>query len=116
MLTKDEIDELIRRIVVRSRPTKVIIFGSYAKGTATIHSDLDVFVVTETDLPMARRTDDLEPMLCTVLIPVDLHVYTPQEVEEYAREEFSFVSNVLRWGETIYEAQPGVASDMATFD
>jgi predicted nucleotidyltransferase len=116
MLTRDEIDELIRRIVVRSRPTKVIIFGSYAKGTATVHSDLDVFVVAETDLPMARRTDDLQPLLCTVLIPVDLHVYTPQEVEEYGREEFSFVSNVLRWGETVYEVQPEVVSDVATFD
>jgi predicted nucleotidyltransferase len=103
MYTTDEIDNLVRRIVARIQPQKVIIFGSYAKGTATIKSDLDIFVIKEMDLPMANRADDLNPMLSHLLIPVDVHIYTPQEVEEYGKEQFSFINSVLKSGKTVFE-------------
>ena len=45
MLTPNEIDNLVQRIVGRIQPQKVMIFGSYAKGTATIKSDLDLLVI-----------------------------------------------------------------------
>lgn len=102
MLTPTEIDTLVRRIVARIQPKQVIIFGSYAKGTATIKSDLDIFVIKETDLPMANRADDLKPMLSHALIPVDVHIYTPEEVEEYGKEQFSFVNNILKSGKTVF--------------
>jgi uncharacterized protein len=106
MLTDDEINELVRRIVARIEPQRVIVFGSYAKGTATIHSDLDIFVVKETEVPMARRADDLMPLLSSMLIPVDVHVYTPHEVREYRKDALSFVSNVFHWGVTVFESGP----------
>ena len=103
MLTLIEIENLVRRIVARIQPQKVIIFGSYAKGTATLKSDLDILVVKETEMPMANRADDLKPMLFHSLTPIDVHVYTPDEVEEYGKEEFSFVNSILKSGKTIYE-------------
>jgi predicted nucleotidyltransferase len=102
MLTPDEIDNLVRRIVARIQPQKVIIFGSYAKGTATIKSDLDIFIIKETELPMANRTDDLKPMLAHALIPVDIHIYTPEEVEEFGKEQFSFINSILKSGKTVF--------------
>jgi predicted nucleotidyltransferase len=104
MLKPNEIDNLVRRIVERIQPRQVIIFGSYAKGTATIRSDLDLFVIKETHLPMSHRADDLLPILSSVLIPVDVHVYTPEEVEEYGKEPFSFVNRVLTTGKTVFGA------------
>jgi predicted nucleotidyltransferase len=103
MWTADEIDAVVRRIVARVQPEKVILFGSYAKGTPTINSDLDVFVIKQTDVPMANRADDLKPMLANALLPVDVHIYTPEEVEEYGKEQFSFVSSVLKSGRTVFE-------------
>ena len=103
MLTSNEIDNVVRRIVAGIQPQKVVIFGSYAKGTATIKSDLDVLVIKETTLPMASRADDLKPMLSQGLIPIDVHVYTPEEVEEYGKEQFSFINNILRSGKTVFE-------------
>ncbi len=50
MLTPTEIDKVVREIVDRMQPQKIIIFGSYAKGTATIKSDLDIFVMEGDDL------------------------------------------------------------------
>ena len=102
MLTPTEIDTLVRRIVACIQPKQVIIFGSYAKGTATIKSDLDIFVIKETELPMVNRADYLKPMLFHALIPVDVHIYTPEEVEEYGKEPFSFVNSILKSGKTVF--------------
>jgi len=114
MLAATEIDTLVGRIVALTRPEKVIIFGSYAKGMATIRSDLDIFLIKETVLPMANRVDDLKPMLSCVLISVEVHNYTPEELDEYCKEEFSFVSSVLRSGKTVYEKAE--ASGLIRFD
>jgi uncharacterized protein len=117
MLRPEEIDELVRRIVACIRPQKVVIFGSYAKGTATARSDLDVFVVKETEMPRARRADELRPMLSQFLIPVDVHVYTPEEEAEYGKEPFSFVDSILKWGKTVYrdgEYWPASPDDRVT--
>lgn len=102
MLTPTEIDTLVRRIVACIQPQKVIIFGSYAKGTATIRSDLDIFVIKETELPMANRADTLKPMLSHALIPVDVHIYTPEEVEEFGKEQFSFINSIFKSGKTVF--------------
>lgn len=102
MLTPHEIDTLVHRIVARLQPEKVILFGSYAKGTPTAGSDLDLLVIKETALPMGRRADDLQAMLSHALIPVDVHVYTPEEVEEYGQEPLSFLNSVLRSGKTVF--------------
>ena len=44
------LDELKKEIIQRLRPVdpeQVIIFGSYAQGTPTVDSDLDLYVVTK---------------------------------------------------------------------
>jgi predicted nucleotidyltransferase len=103
MLTNTEIETIVERIVARMQPQKVIIFGSYAKGTATIKSDLDIFIIKETELPPANRAVTLMPLLASILNRVDVHVYTPEEVEAYREEPFSFVNSVFKSGKTVFE-------------
>jgi predicted nucleotidyltransferase len=103
MLTDAEIELLVGQIAAQAQATRVILFGSYAKGTATIRSDLDLLVVKNTDLPMARRADDLMPLAKTVVCPIDIHVYTPEELDEYGKEAYSFVETVLTTGRTVFE-------------
>jgi predicted nucleotidyltransferase len=103
MLTSNEIDTLVRQIVECVQPQKVIVFGSYAKGRATIKSDLDLLVIKETELPMVKRAQNLMPMLSRSLIRVDVHVYTPEEVEEYSQEPLSFVNTILKTGKIVFE-------------
>jgi len=103
MLTEKEIGNLIDRIVTRIQPQKVIIYGSYAKDTATSKSDLDILVIKETELPMANRANDLKPILSNSLVPVDVHIYTPEEVAEYGQEPFSFINCILNSGKIVFE-------------
>src|SRR5262249_43476478 len=104
MLTTEEIDGLVARIVARIRPERVIVFGSYAKGTAHPYSDLDLCIITDTELPPERRADSLGPLLGACLVPVDVHVHTPEEVQVYGAEEYSFLRSVLETGRTVYAA------------
>lgn len=105
MLTRTEIDKLVERIVTQFGPEKVILFGSYAKGTATVRSDVDFLVVKETQLPKPYRADELAPFLANLLVPVDIHVYTPEEIEEYGKEPFSFIDSIIKTGKVVFEAK-----------
>jgi predicted nucleotidyltransferase len=104
VLTQNEIDTLVHQIVERINPRAVIIFGSYAKGTATITSDLDILVIAETDLPMGSRALDLVSLFSHSLVRVDIRIHTPEEIREYGQEPFSFLSNILSSGKTVFTA------------
>ncbi|MBI5304427.1 MAG: HEPN domain-containing protein [Chloroflexi bacterium] len=45
-VTKELLKEITRRIVKECAPERVILFGSYAYGEPTIHSDVDLLVVS----------------------------------------------------------------------
>lgn len=48
MLTNEQIQSAADRIVAALKPKKIILFGSYARGDATEHSDLDLMVIEPT--------------------------------------------------------------------
>ncbi|MFI1447104.1 nucleotidyltransferase domain-containing protein [Streptomyces virginiae] len=103
LLTDEEIDSIVGRIVQVARPQRVVMFGSYAKGRATVKSDLDLLVVMPTEAPVLIRASEVEPYLGGCAVPVDLHFVTVEELEEYGREEHHFLHSVLRSGKTLYE-------------
>lgn len=103
MITESKISEIVRRIASGYDPEKIILFGSYASGTASEDSDIDIFVVKDSELPRPQRTIQLRRMLLGAQIPMDLIVYTPNEVENEKDEKYSFVYEVLNSGKTVYE-------------
>ncbi len=52
---------------------------------------------------MAHRANDLQSLRLRSLIPIDIHVYTPEEVEIYGNQQFSFVRSVLKSGKIVFE-------------
>jgi predicted nucleotidyltransferase len=57
METLSHVKEAIHMLAVSSGAQKAILFGSYARGTATRHSDIDVIFVEETVEPFLKRID-----------------------------------------------------------
>jgi predicted nucleotidyltransferase len=103
MLTEKEITRIIEKIVERIQPDKIIMFGSYAKGKETQKSDLDLFIIKETHLPMRQRNVEIKPIVANLIINVDLHVYTAEEIREYGAEQYSFIHSILKTGRVVYE-------------
>lgn len=51
MIGTDKISEIVNKIATGYNPDKIILFGSYASGNPSDDSDLDLFVIKDSDLP-----------------------------------------------------------------
>ena len=105
-LTAQEIETIVARIVMIARPERVLMFGSYAKGRTTARSDLDLLVVMPNSTSALPRPSDLEPYLGGRAVPIDIHVVTAEELEEYGKRQHHFLNSVLRSGRTLHPTQP----------
>lgn len=106
MLTMDQIDGVRDIIVEKLAPERIILFGSYADGTARDDSDLDIFVVMDTRLSRPRRAAMVRRHLYgKVDANKDIIVMTPREVAEWRDVPHSFVHTILTRGRVIHEKQ-----------
>jgi uncharacterized protein len=89
------------RVIAREfQPQKIVLFGSYAVGSATPDSDVDLIVVmpfrgTATDQVVRMRGRAEAPF------PMDLLVWKPGQM----RRRDSFTQAILNEGKIMYEAR-----------
>jgi predicted nucleotidyltransferase len=114
MLTEQDIVRIVARVVTGYAPLAVGTFGSYAIGTASDRSDLDLFVIKQTTTPPDARRRAVQRLLFPVLHPLDVHVFTPEEFEESAREELSFAWVIVRQAR-IYYSSPEASQLLRVF-
>jgi len=74
-----EIKQIVRRIVGKFHPEKIILFGSYARGDAGPDSDLDLLIVMPVDGSKRRRRVEIRMALHDFSIPKDILLSTPEE-------------------------------------
>lgn len=90
------------KIVKEFKPEQIILFGSFAWGTPGPDSDLDLFVVKKTNQGRIERGQDMERLLWGTGMPIDVLIYTPQEVEKRLRIKDFFVENIFTKGKILY--------------
>jgi len=99
------LNDVTRRIVEAVDPEKIILFGSHAYGKPSKDSDLDILVIMKSNLPRYKRSVPIYKALTGMLIPKDIIVYTPQEVEEWDNVPQAFVTTAVNKGKIIYEKE-----------
>lgn len=108
MVTQEQIDEIVRILVKECQPEKIILFGSYAQGTAREDSDLDLAIVKKTDLPHHKRSRQFRKALRADgrrwLFGMDILVFTPEEMEVFRNSKLSFIHEIISTGKTLYES------------
>ena len=104
MVDRRIIRTFVQRIADEFSPELVVLFGSYAHGTPTDDSDVDLLVVmshnkrnVEQSLDITRRVDRT--------FPLDLIVRKPEEVEDRLRQHDMFLASILNEGKTLYECR-----------
>jgi predicted nucleotidyltransferase len=106
MLTPSIIQQIADRIGDRFQPEKIILFGSYARGEAHHHSDLDLLVVVETLPPRGQRSAPILKMLAeTYPEPIDIVVRSAQTLKHWEHVPSSFAHQVLTEGIVLYDRQ-----------
>ncbi len=102
-VTDELLQEITRRIVAAFDPEKVILFGSYAYGQPHIYSDIDLFVIMESDETLFPRTQRVAEVAHVDCLPMDVIARTPAEVRERLDMGDHFVADILRRGRVLYE-------------
>lgn len=95
--------EVADRIVETVHPERIILFGSRARGDSGEASDLDILVIVKSVEPRHRRSVPIYGALSDVLVPMDIIVYSPDEVEEWSEVPQAFVTTAIREGRVLYE-------------
>ena len=80
------------RIVQHFNPVQIILFGSYARGEAHSHSDVDLLVVFSECADKRKTAIEIRRVLRDMPVPKDIIVSTPEELER----KRNWVGTVLR--------------------
>lgn len=102
-VTGEVLEEIVRRVVGAVRPDRIILFGSYAHERPHTDSDLDLLIIMSSNQPRWQRAIPIYDALRGLLIPKDVVVYTPQEVEEWSEVPQAFITTAIRKGKVLYE-------------
>lgn len=104
LVPRSRIRSMAREIGRRFRPERIVLFGSYAYGRPTADSDVDLLVILRT---RREPADVAAEIVCAAnpKFPVDLIVKTPSEVDWRLAERESFLTEIWRRGQVLYEAR-----------
>jgi predicted nucleotidyltransferase len=106
MIQRRDIKKWCERVAREFRPQKIILFGSYASGTQTQDSDVDVLVV----MPLARGQRDVRQAAAirervSAPFPMDVIVRSPRDIARRLARGDGFIADILRHGRLMYEGK-----------
>jgi len=103
---KKYVDNLQIRLVAQKikekfNPQKIILFGSYAYGTPKKGSDIDLFIIMDTNDKFYKQAVEIRIYLdetIGVIFPMDIIVRSPDFVEKRLKEGDFFIKTILKKG------------------
>lgn len=102
-ITPELLEEIKQKIVKAINPEKIILFGSYAWGSPTESSDLDLYIiVSEAGTPAYKKSREVYRALRGTNVPIDVVVQTHDQVESSKRVMTSLAKKVIEEGIVLY--------------
>jgi predicted nucleotidyltransferase len=98
------IEEAARRLVAAAHPDKIILFGSYARGDFDGRSDLDLLVILPKVENRAAEMVRLRRVLKGIPMPIDILVYSVNEVEQRRDLRGTMLYHALQEGRILHDA------------
>ncbi len=101
-ITFKRIQAFTKKLVLKFKPEKVILFGSYVTHRISRHSDVDILVVMNTKLPTIKQ----EVLIRKAIprdFPLDLIVVIPSYLNKRYEMGDPFIKTVIEKGKILYE-------------
>jgi uncharacterized protein len=99
----DKIEKIKNTIVEAGSPSKIILFGSYARGNPTNDSDIDLVVIWDTDLNVHERNVYLRRLYPHRDFPLDVFAFPLHDYEDYKDMPGTMLYEATHFGKMIYE-------------
>lgn len=96
------IQTMVQRLVEQFDPEQIILFGSYARGTAGPWSDVDLLVILHLTGSKRAKQVEMRVALHDIQTPKDIIVATPDEVARYGNIVGTILRPALREGKVLY--------------
>jgi predicted nucleotidyltransferase len=92
----------LNRLIRAFAPERIVLFGSYAKGTAQPDSDVDLLVVADLEGDPTFHQRRARQLAANSFPPVDVVLCTPEDVSEATIVKSPFLLSVLGSGINVY--------------
>lgn len=103
MINKETIEEVKNRLIKTYNPIAIYLFGSYAWGSPTEDSDLDLLIVVDKSSEKSyQRQRPGHSALFGLGISKDLIVYTKDEFERISSDITTLGYKIKREGKVLY--------------
>lgn len=104
MITEEQIQAIVQRIVEGYAPDRIILFGSYAYGTPTEDSDLDLLIIKQNaETKRVERSIAVRSLLWGTNAPaMDIIIRTPEEMHRAAGISYSVETAAFEQGRLLY--------------
>lgn len=96
------VQKVVNELVEHYQPEKIILFGSTVSGRTHRWSDIDLVAIKKTDKNFYDRIGEVSALISHET-PIDILVYTPEEFECMARENYFIKNEVIGKGKVLYE-------------
>lgn len=103
-LDADLRDQVVQLLVDAAHPRRIILFGSYARGEQTPDSDLDLLVIVGRVADPVLERVRLRRALAPIRMPIDVLVYSQDDVQVRGGWLGTALYDALREGEELYAA------------
>jgi predicted nucleotidyltransferase len=102
------LEPYLRVIVERFQPEKVVLFGSYAYGDPTDHSDFDLLIIRKGIRSSKASNLEIRNAIWDIKAPAASFTFlsrTPEEVENKLKRGSPIFQDIINRGVTLYAAQ-----------
>ena len=102
-MSEDIVQTMVKRIVARFRPLRIVLFGSRARGEAGKWSDVDLLVVLPEVADKRKATVEILRALGDLPVSKDVIVTTPEEIARRGHIIGGVLRVALKEGKVVYE-------------
>lgn len=104
MISEDTIQSAVNLLKEAGHPLRIILLGSYSRGTPTEQSDIDLLVVMPTVLNRRQEMVRLRRVLSPLRIPVDVMVTSEKVFQDWADTPGNIFFEAAQEGRVLHEA------------
>lgn len=105
MLYQKELKTIVKQIVDKYNPEKIILFGSFVFGKENKNSDIDLLIIKNTKKDQYKRIPEARSCLYNINKAFDILVMTPKEIKKRLKLGDFFIEEIIEKGKILYDAK-----------